>query len=93
MNIIKTVCTATVVLMTGMLTSCSDYLDVSKELAQNLDKEEVFPKLNILNNGMEKSIKLVRTIRKRVWMYKIQMEPLMRKLSIQEKSFVLILMC
>ena len=84
MNIIKTVCTATVVLMTGMLTSCSDYLDVSKELAQNL---------NILNNGMEKSIKLVRTIRKRVWMYKIQMEPLMRKLSIQEKSFVLILMC
>lgn len=44
MNIIKTVCTATVVLMTGMLTSCSDYLDVSKELAQNLDKEEVFSK-------------------------------------------------
>ena len=41
MNIIKTVCTATVVLMAGMLTSCSDYLDVSKELAQNLDKEEV----------------------------------------------------
>ena len=93
MNIIKTVCTATVVLMTGMLTSCSDYLDVSKELAQNLDKEEVFSKAKILNNGMEKSIKLVRTIRKRVWMYKIQMEPLMRKLSIQEKSFVLILMC
>ena len=44
MNIIKTVCTATVVLMAGMLTSCSDYLDVSKELAQNLDKEEVFSK-------------------------------------------------
>lgn len=93
MNIIKTVCTATVVLMAGMLTSCSDYLDVSKELAQNLDKEEVFPKLNISNNGMEKSIKPVRTIRKQVWMCKIQMEPLMRKLSIQEKSFVLILVC
>lgn len=49
MNIIKTVCTATVVLMTGMLTSCSDYLDVSKELAQNLDKEEVFSKAKYIN--------------------------------------------
>ena len=38
MNIIKTVCTATVVLMAGRLTCCSDYFDVSKELAQNLDK-------------------------------------------------------
>ena len=44
MNIIKTICTATAVLLAGMLTSCSDYLDVSKELAKNLDKEEVFSK-------------------------------------------------
>ena len=80
MNIIKTVCTVTVVLMTGMLTSCSDYLDVSKELAQNLDKEEVFSKAKYIKQWYGE-------------MYKIQMEPLMRKLSIQEKSFVLILMC
>ena len=44
MNIIKTICTATAVLLAGMLTSCSDYLDVAKELAKNLDKEEVFSK-------------------------------------------------
>ena len=83
MNIIKTICTATAVLLAGMLTSCSDYLDVSKELAKNLDKEEVFSNF----------IKPVRIIRKQVWMCKIQMELLMRKLSILEKLFVLILMC
>ena len=44
MNIIKTICTATAISLAGMLASCSDYLDVSKELAQNLDKEEVFSK-------------------------------------------------
>ncbi len=44
MNIIKTVCTAAAFSLAGMLTSCSDYLDVSKELAKNLDKEEVFSK-------------------------------------------------
>lgn len=64
MNIIKTICTATAISLAGMLASCSDYLDVSKELAQNLDKEEVFPKLNISSNGMGKSIRLVRITRK-----------------------------
>lgn len=44
MNIIKTICIATAISLAGMLTSCSDYLDVSKELAQNLDKKEVFSK-------------------------------------------------
>ena len=88
MNIIKTICTATAVLLAGMLTSCSDYLDVSKELAKNLDKEEVFSKAN----GMRNFIKPVRIIRKQVWMCKVQMELLMRKLSILEKLFVLILM-
>ena len=92
MNIIKTICTATAVLLAGMLTSCSDYLDVSKELAKNLDKEEVFSKLNISNNGMRNFIRPVRIIRKQVWMCKVQMELLMRKLSILEKLFVLILM-
>ena len=69
MNIIKTVCTATVVLMTGMLTSCSDYLDVSKELAQNLDKEEVFSKPKYIKNGKEETNKHERTIRDPGWMF------------------------
>lgn len=51
MNIIKTICTATAVLLAGMLTSCSDYLDVSKELAKNLDKEEVFSKAKYILNS------------------------------------------
>lgn len=36
------------VLLVGMLTSCSDYLDVSKELSQNLDKNEVFSKAKFI---------------------------------------------
>lgn len=48
MNILKTVCATTFISLTGMLTSCSDYLDVSKELAENLDKEEVFSKAKYL---------------------------------------------
>jgi starch-binding outer membrane protein, SusD/RagB family len=53
MNIIKTICTATAVLLAGMLTSCSDYLDVSKELAKNLDKEEVFSKAKYIKQFLQ----------------------------------------
>ena len=42
MKIRKTICTAIAASAIGMFSSCSDYLDVSKELAQNLDKDEVF---------------------------------------------------
>ncbi len=93
MNIIKTVCTATVVLMTGMLTSCSDYLDVSKELAQNLDKEEVFSKAKYIKQWYGEIYQTCPNYSEAGLDVKIQMEPLMRKLSIQEKSFVLILVC
>ena len=39
--IFKTICAASIA-ASGLFTSCADYLDVSKELSQNLDKEEVF---------------------------------------------------
>ena len=42
MKFIKTICATAAIAMAGTFTSCSDYLDVSKELSQNLDKEEVF---------------------------------------------------
>lgn len=42
MNIRKTIHTVAVASFAGLLSSCGDYLDVSKELSQNLDKEEVF---------------------------------------------------
>ena len=43
MNIIKTaIHTLATVALIGGLSSCADYLDVSKELAKNLDKDEVF---------------------------------------------------
>ncbi|MEB3374577.1 hypothetical protein SFC43_19495 [Bacteroides sp. CR5/BHMF/2] len=64
MNIIKTICTATAISLAGMLASCSDYLDVSKELAQNLDKEEVFSKAKYIKQWYGKSIRLVRITRK-----------------------------
>lgn len=41
-NIKTTIRTLAAVLLIGGFTSCTDYLDVSKELAKNLDKEEVF---------------------------------------------------
>ena len=42
MNSIKFIRTIAAASLIGLFTSCSDYLDVSKELSQNLDKEEVF---------------------------------------------------
>ena len=63
-----------------------------KNLLRIWTKKKFFPKLNISNNGMRNFIKPVRIIRKQVWMCKVQMELLMRKLSILEKLFVLILM-
>ena len=59
MNIIKTICTATAVLLAGMLTSCSDYLDVSKELAKNLDKEEVFSKAKYILKSATKPLNVL----------------------------------
>lgn len=43
MNIIKTtIHTLAIATLIGGFSSCADYLDVSKELSKNLDKEEVF---------------------------------------------------
>lgn len=92
MNIIKTICTATAVLLAGMLTSCSDYLDVSKELAKNLDKEEVFSKAKYIKQWYAELYQTCPNYSETGLMCKVQMELLMRKLSILEKLFVLILM-
>lgn len=48
MNIKKYICAVAIASMTGLFCSCDDYLDVSKELAQNLDKEEVFSNVTYL---------------------------------------------
>ena len=42
MNIIKTIRTMAAASLVGLLTGCADYLDVSSELAETMDKETVF---------------------------------------------------
>lgn len=64
MNIKKYICAVAIASMTGLFCSCDDYLDVSKELAQNLDKEEVFSNVTYLKNGMGNYTVTYPTIRK-----------------------------
>lgn len=42
MNIRKTIYTIAVASIASVFSSCSDFLDVSKELSKDLNKEEVF---------------------------------------------------